>query len=99
MLYALYFISRIVALESENWNSNISTGINSVVTVLLVMFALNTTGGYFNPIMASALTFGCEGNSLFEHLAVYWIGSLVGGIGARWCHKNFLAGGHGKYMN
>ncbi|KAI2798176.1 hypothetical protein RDWZM_001920 [Blomia tropicalis] len=90
------FISRIVALESENWNSSISIGANSLVTVLLVLFALNTTGGYFNPIMASALTFGCEGNTMTEHLMVYWIGSLIGGLIARWFHKNFLSSNHHK---
>lgn len=60
------------------------------------MKALNTTGGYFNPIMASALAMGCEGNTLLEHLSVYWIGSLGGGIVARWCHQNFLVAGHAK---
>jgi len=63
---------------------------------LALLVALNTTGGYFNPIMASALTIGCEGNSFLEHLIVYWIGSLLGGIGARWCHENILAS-HNKW--
>lgn len=53
------FISRIVALQSETWNSSrLALLVNAGVTVLLVIFALNTTGGYFNPIMASALAFG-----------------------------------------
>lgn len=36
--------------------------------------------------MASALTLGCEGNTLIEHLLVYWIGSIVGGLAARALH-------------
>lgn len=48
-----------------------------------MFIALNTTGGYFNPIMASALTLNCKGNTLIEHLIVYWIGALTGGFIAK----------------
>ncbi|EEC20497.1 conserved hypothetical protein, partial [Ixodes scapularis] len=41
--------------------------------------ALTTTGGYFNPIMASALMLGCGGSTLTEHFTVYWVGALIGG--------------------
>lgn len=75
-----------------------------------MLFALNTTGGYFNPIMASALSFGksknglwidtnfpiplgCEGNTLVEHLSVYWVGALLGGLLARYCHEYLLNSG------
>lgn len=33
---------------------------------------------------------GCEGNTLVEHLTVYWVGSLVGGLVARYIHDNLL---------
>lgn len=51
---------------------------------------MNTTGGFFNPIMASALTFGCEGHTMIEHFSVYWGGALIGGLAARWCHLAML---------
>lgn len=32
------FISRLVALESDSWNANVSMAVNSITTVLLVFF-------------------------------------------------------------
>ncbi|XP_054157711.1 aquaporin-11-like [Oppia nitens] len=80
---ALTFISRLVALESGNWSEQVSKYVNSFTSTALVLYALTTTGGFFNPILASALTLNCKGNTLFEHLSVYWIGSLIGSLMAR----------------
>ncbi|KPM02971.1 hypothetical protein QR98_0013980 [Sarcoptes scabiei] len=71
-------ISRLIALESNHWNDFVSILANSLTTVALVLFAFNTTGGFFNPILASSLMIGCEGNTYWEHFQVYWIGSLLG---------------------
>ncbi|XP_064456807.1 aquaporin-11-like [Ornithodoros turicata] len=79
-------ISRFVAMRSTYWKPNVSTAINSITTVILVLAALTTTGGYFNPIMASALMLGCEGNTLMEHFLVYWLGALVGGFFGHYLH-------------
>lgn len=51
---------------------------------------MNTTGGFFNPILASALMIGCQGHTYLEHFQVYWIGALTGGLLARWMHLNVL---------
>ena len=59
---------------------------NSGVTVALCISALNYSGGFFNPILASALTLNCRGNNLAEHIFVYWLASLAGGIVARTIH-------------
>ncbi|CAL1261596.1 unnamed protein product [Larinioides sclopetarius] len=77
-------ISRVVALESVNWNPEISLSTNAIVTTVLVLAATSTTGGFFNPVLATALTLGCRGNTLVEHIVVYWIGSLVGGFIGRY---------------
>jgi glycerol uptake facilitator-like aquaporin len=47
---------------------------------------LNSSGGFFNPILASALTLNCQGNNIVEHIFVYWLGSLAGSIVARTLH-------------
>lgn len=45
--------------------------------------ALDSSGGFFNPILASALTLNCQGNNIIQHIFVYWLGSLAGGMIAR----------------
>ncbi|KAF8785970.1 Aquaporin-11 like protein [Argiope bruennichi] len=79
-------ISRVVALESVNWNPEISLSTNAIVTTVLVLAATSTTGGFFNPVLATALTLGCRGNTVVEHIVVYWIGSLVGGFIGRYLY-------------
>src|SRR6266487_3493099 len=59
---------------------------NKNLLLFNILPALNTTGGYFNPILASALTLGCEGNTFIEHFFVYWFGAIIGGLGARYMH-------------
>ena len=45
---------------------------------------MDTSGGFFNPILASALVLNCKGDNLTEHFVVYWLGSIFGSIIARW---------------
>ncbi|XP_058463981.1 aquaporin-11 [Malaya genurostris] len=54
--------------------------IDSFVGTSLVVAAFNYSGGYFNPVLATALKWGCAGNSALEHIVVYWIGSCVGAV-------------------
>jgi hypothetical protein len=77
------FVSRLVALESSYWPATTAAGINSAVTVALCILAFDSSGGFFNPILASALTLNCAGNNLVEHFFVYWMASLTGSIIAR----------------
>ncbi|XP_015921937.1 aquaporin-11 [Parasteatoda tepidariorum] len=81
-------ISRTVALESSYWITELTIGANAVVTTILVLAATSTTGGFFNPVLATALTLGCKGNTLTEHIVVYWIGSLLGGFIGRFLYEN-----------
>lgn len=41
---------------------------------------LHLTGMYYNPILASAAQFGCEGHTHWSHFAVYWIGPIVASL-------------------
>nr|XP_037272384.1 aquaporin-11-like [Rhipicephalus microplus] len=81
---AITCVSRFVAMRSIYWTDNVATAINSITTVILVLAALTTTGGYFNPIMASALMLGCAGSTTTEHFTVYWAGALMGGFIGRY---------------
>uniref|UniRef100_A0A182J8E1 Aquaporin n=1 Tax=Anopheles atroparvus TaxID=41427 RepID=A0A182J8E1_ANOAO len=54
--------------------------IDSFIGTSLVVAAFNLSGGYFNPVLATALKWGCAGNSALEHIIVYWIGSCVGAV-------------------
>lgn len=42
--------------------------------------AFNYSGGYFNPVLATALKWGCSGHTNMEHIIVYWIGACAGAI-------------------
>lgn len=88
------FVSRIVALESSYWTAKTAAAVNGAVTVALCILALDSSGGFFNPILASALTLNCTGNSLIEHIFVYWLASLTGGIIARTMHMLFRGNGY-----
>ncbi|XP_003740565.1 aquaporin-11 [Galendromus occidentalis] len=80
-------VSRFFALRSQYWSEKTSLWINSVVTVILCLVALNSTGGYFNGMMASALMLGCGPHGYFEHFAVYWGGNIFGGFLARYFNR------------
>ena len=54
-----------------------------MLTCIFITLALDSSGGFFNPILASSLTLNCEGNNLIQHIFVYWLGSLAGGMIAR----------------
>ncbi|XP_076329621.1 putative aquaporin-12A [Tachypleus tridentatus] len=81
------FVSRLMSLQSRKWDVRTAGVANSITTAVLSLGALSTTGGFFNPILASALTLGCHGNTFMEHIVVYWIGAFLGGLVARLLHQ------------
>lgn len=46
---------------------------------------------YFNPILATTVTYGCEGLSTMEHIFVYWIGPIIGQILGTLTYRSLLA--------
>ncbi|KAM7344220.1 aquaporin isoform 2-T4 [Cochliomyia hominivorax] len=54
--------------------------IDSFIGTSLVVAAFNFSGGYFNPVLATALKWGCRGHTNLEHIIVYWIGACVGAV-------------------
>ncbi|XP_034477424.1 aquaporin-11 [Drosophila innubila] len=57
-----------------------SSYIDSFIGTSLVVAAFNFSGGYFNPVLATALKWGCRGHSNLEHIIVYWIGACLGAL-------------------
>ena len=56
----------------------------SSITTGLVLTAFHHTGGFFQPLLAFARTFGCVGVlrevTLLDHVIVYWIGASLGAV-------------------
>lgn len=56
---------------------------NASLASVLVVLALELSGGYLNPILAASLEFGCAGIQVYQHALVFWLGPLLGHLGAR----------------
>ena len=58
--------------------------LSSAVTMALVVVSFHHTGGFFQPLLAFARTFGCIGVlrevSILDHIIVYWLGATLGAI-------------------
>lgn len=58
--------------------------LSSVITMTLVVISFHHTGGFFQPLLAFARTFGCIGVlrevSILDHIIVYWLGATIGAI-------------------
>ncbi|CAG0923999.1 unnamed protein product [Notodromas monacha] len=72
VLFSLYINSK------ASWK--ISAPLDALVSSILVCFALNYTGGYYNPVLATSLKLGCDNDDYVDHLAVYWLASSLGCI-------------------
>merc|ERR1712020_828614 len=57
-----------------------ASAIDSFVATSLVVAAFDYSGGYYNPVLATGLKFGCKGHTNIEHVLVYWIGASAGAI-------------------
>lgn len=81
-------------LERETSNNSwrrLIHSMSSFVSTLLVVLSLELSGGYFNPVLASSLEYGCKGIEFYQHVAVFWLGPLLGHVLARDLHKRFIA--------
>jgi len=58
--------------------------IDAFIATSLVVAAVDTSGGYFNPVLATSLKFNCRGNTASQHFFVYWFGSLAGSALSWW---------------
>ncbi|XP_058129458.1 aquaporin-11 isoform X2 [Anopheles coustani] len=74
--------SKVISEKDARFGAFIDSfiGTSLVVAAIFMVAAFNYSGGYFNPVLATALKWGCAGNSALEHIIVYWIGSCVGAV-------------------
>ncbi len=57
-----------------------ASAIDSFIATSLVVAAFDYSGGYYNPVLATGLKFGCKGHTHVEHVIVYWIGASIGAL-------------------
>ncbi|XP_071515261.1 aquaporin-11 isoform X2 [Panulirus ornatus] len=57
-----------------------ASAIDSFFATSMVVLAFNTSGGYFNPVLATGLKWSCRGHTNAEHIIVYWAGSVLGSM-------------------
>jgi len=80
-------ICRLTSKSLGDLNPRFSTAIDAFIGTSLVVAAFDYSGGYFNPALATALKYGCEGNTLLEHAVVYWIGACAGALLSIYIYK------------
>lgn len=66
-----------------------ANAIDSFIATALVVAAFDYSGGYYNPVLATGLKFGCSGHTNIEHVIVYWIGASGGAIAAMYVYPMF----------
>jgi len=69
---------RVVSMLLSDVEPQYGSAIDSFIATSLVVAAFNYSGGYFNPVLATSLKYGCKGNTFTEHVCVYWVGAIVG---------------------
>ena len=57
-----------------------SSFISRDILLALIFWNVSNFSGYYNPVLATGLKFGCRGHSHFEHFIVYWIGASLGAL-------------------
>lgn len=75
-------VCRIVSRGLAELEPRFGTILDAFVGTSMVVAAFDYSGGYFNPALASALKYGCLGTSAVDHFIVYWVGAIVGSVGA-----------------
>lgn len=78
-------------LEQNQVGQRVFSVFCSFVSSLLVVMALEISGGYFNPILATSLEYGCQGIDFYQHALVFWLGPLVGHVVARGLFKRYVS--------
>lgn len=71
---------RLVSRALGEIEPRFASSIDSFFATSMVVLAFNWSGGYFNPVLATGLKWGCRGHSHFEHLVVYWAGAILGSM-------------------
>lgn len=77
-------------LERQSFSQRAVSLFSSFMQSLLVVMALELSGGYFNPVLAASLEYGCKGIQFWQHALVFWFGPLIGHVSARGIFRRFV---------
>ncbi|KAJ6669291.1 hypothetical protein lerEdw1_008100 [Lerista edwardsae] len=72
------FFFQLVVLKFQTSYPMYRAPVTAVTVTILTYAAAPFTGAFFNPALASVVTFSCSGNSLLEYMQVYWLGPVAG---------------------
>ncbi|PNF16062.1 hypothetical protein B7P43_G04583 [Cryptotermes secundus] len=81
-------LCRIASNALSEFKPRFSTAIDSFISTSLVVAAFDYSGGYFNPVLATSLKYGCRGNTLIEHVVVYWVGASLGAVASVFVYQH-----------
>ncbi|XP_069684612.1 aquaporin-11 isoform X2 [Periplaneta americana] len=81
-------LCRLASKTLSDLGPRFSTAIDSFIATSLVVAAFDYSGGYFNPVLATSLKYGCHGNTLIEHVVVYWMGASLGAIASVYLYRH-----------
>ncbi|XP_077287849.1 aquaporin isoform X3 [Arctopsyche grandis] len=80
-------ICRLSSKSLGDLSPKFATAIDSFIGTSLVVAAFDYSGGYFNPVLATSLKYGCDGNTIIEHGVVYWVGACAGALLSIYLYK------------
>ena len=86
---AKYFLGRLFTNVILKFNAT------SLITFFLSLHhsAFDYSGGYYNPVLATGLKYGCKGHSTLELVLVYWVGASLGAIASVYLYPVLKNGG------
>lgn len=78
-------------LDTGSLSKRFVSLVSSFACTVLVVVALEISGGYFNPVLAASLEFGCKGIHFYQHVLVFWLGPLFGHLLARFLYRRVFS--------
>lgn len=81
-------LCRLASKALSDLNPRLGPAIDSFIATSLVVAAFDYSGGYFNPVLATSLKYGCRGNTFIEHMVVYWLGACMGAVASVYIYNN-----------
>jgi hypothetical protein len=72
------FICRVSSRTIGELGPKHGAALDSFIGTSLVVLGFNYSGGYYNPLLATGLKFGCLGHTLPQFFVVYWLAATLG---------------------
>ncbi|NXH17704.1 AQP12 protein, partial [Bucco capensis] len=100
------FFFHLILLKLQQSHPMYRVPVLAATVTFLTYAAIPFTGAFFNPALATAITFHCSGSSFWDYVQVYWLGPFAGMLTAlllyqgnipRLFQKNLLYSHKSKY--